>query len=80
MGALGAEEKIIELPEDIVKNLSKDIKNCYRLIKAITTGEFSEELAKINAVLQHQSSTSPHLWSTSCSVELKVAEKTNSRS
>ena len=44
---LGAEEKVIELPEDIVKNLSKDTKNCYRLIKAITTGEFSEELATI---------------------------------
>ena len=44
---LGAEKKTIELLQDIVKNLPKDTKNCYCLIKAITTGEFSEELATI---------------------------------
>ena len=38
--SIEAEESIIELP-DVVKNLSTDTKNCYRLIKATTTGEFS---------------------------------------
>ena len=43
------EESIIELP-DVVKNLSTDTKNCYRVLKATTTGELCEELATIKCV------------------------------
>ena len=44
--SIEAEESIIELP-DVVKNLSTDTKNCYRLIKATTTEKLMEELVTI---------------------------------
>ena len=40
-------EKLITIPEDILKNMSDDQKNCYSLHDAIRTGEFPRELQLI---------------------------------
>ena len=46
---------IIELPDDIVKNLSTDQKNCYLLLSAMKSGSLSKELAKIKCGPLNQS-------------------------
>lgn len=45
--ALPDTNKIRELPEYIVNQMSTDQKNCYKLLSAIQTGNLSGELAKI---------------------------------
>ena len=53
--ALPDTNKVRELPDEIVKSMSTDQKNCYRLISAVQSGKLSSELAKIKCGLLNTS-------------------------
>ena len=45
--ALKSTSTLIQLPEDVITNLSTDQKNCYWLVQAINSGSISKELSNL---------------------------------